>query len=631
MPASLSLQFFTRTPIISSLNPSTHKNSSTNVHSPSLPTTNNLQFPVLSNPISQSNAAIKVPTPPWMRGPLLLQPHEVLNLSKPRNKNSSKTADFEKTDKALTDKESGVRGKKAMIKIVKHIEALQENEDSLNTSENSEEFDIGESLGQLGGDGDQSFSKKLPWEKEEKFVYQKIKKEKVITKTELSLDRELLERLRTEAARMKNWVKVKKAGVTQGVVDEIRCVWRRNELAMVKFDVPLCRNMNRAREIVELKTGGLVVWRRKDSLVIYRGSNYHLTKSCYPRSGNYPTLVKDGELEFTSTIICTSDDATTPNINGSLFERETDRLLNGLGPRFVDWWMGKPLPVDADLLPEVIPGFMPPSRLCPSYSRPKLKDEELTYLRKVAYALPTHFVLGRNRKLQGLAAAILKLWQRSIIAKIAVKWGIPNTNNEEMANELKYLTGGVLLLRDKFYIILYRGKDFIPGKVAHLIVERETELKRCLVNEEDARLNAIETFYIADEPSADTCKIGTLDEFQDMEVKFGEPVKGNEESKLQLGAEKEKLEKELRNQENRLFIQEKKIEKSARELSKLNSSYVPAEMDTDLEIITEEERECFRKMGMKMHSYLVLDTQANLLPPRMVDGIQKLDFSKVGF
>lgn len=44
---------------------------------------------------------------------------------------------------------------------------------------------------------------------------------------------------------------------------------------------------------------------------------------------------------------------------------------------------------------------------------------------------------GRNRGHQGLAAAILKLWQTSIIAKIAVKWGIPNTNNEEMANELK--------------------------------------------------------------------------------------------------------------------------------------------------------------------------------------------------
>lgn len=44
---------------------------------------------------------------------------------------------------------------------------------------------------------------------------------------------------------------------------------------------------------------------------------------------------------------------------------------------------------------------------------------------------------GRNRGLQGLAAAILKLWQKSHTAKIAIKYGVPNTDNEVMANELK--------------------------------------------------------------------------------------------------------------------------------------------------------------------------------------------------
>lgn len=49
----------------------------------------------------------------------------------------------------------------------------------------------------------------------------------------------------------------------------------------------------------------------------------------------------------------------------------------------------------------------------------------------------SHISQGRNRKLQGLAAAILKLWEKCHIAKIAVKLGTPNTNNGEMANELK--------------------------------------------------------------------------------------------------------------------------------------------------------------------------------------------------
>ena len=49
-----------------------------------------------------------------------------------------------------------------------------------------------------------------------------------------------------------------------------------------------------------------------------------------------------------------------------------------------------------------------------------------------------------------------------------------------------------------------------------------------------------------------------------------------------------------------------KIEKSAKELAKLNFSWQPAELDVDPEIITEEERECLRKIGLKHNSCLVL-------------------------
>lgn len=58
-------------------------------------------------------------------------------------------------------------------------------------------------------------------------------------------------------------------------------------------------------------------------------------------------------------------------------------------------------------------------------------------LLSVKFLNPLLFSEGRNRRLQGLAAAILKLWEKSQIAKIAVKWGIPNTDNEQMADELK--------------------------------------------------------------------------------------------------------------------------------------------------------------------------------------------------
>lgn len=53
--------------------------------------------------------------------------------------------------------------------------------------------------------------------------------------------------------------------------------------------------------------------------------------------------------------------------------------------------------------------------------------------------MPSLFVhsVGRNRQHQGLAAAIVKLWEKSSIAKIAIKRGIPNTSNERMAEEIK--------------------------------------------------------------------------------------------------------------------------------------------------------------------------------------------------
>ena len=44
---------------------------------------------------------------------------------------------------------------------------------------------------------------------------------------------------------------------------------------------------------------------------------------------------------------------------------------------------------------------------------------------------------GRNKGLSGLAAAIVKLWEKSEIVKLGVKRGVQNTNNERMAEELK--------------------------------------------------------------------------------------------------------------------------------------------------------------------------------------------------
>ncbi|XP_076908025.1 chloroplastic group IIA intron splicing facilitator CRS1, chloroplastic-like isoform X2 [Bidens hawaiensis] len=558
----------------------------------------NLDF----NP-NPSNSATK--TAPWMKTPLVLEPNQVLDFTKPKNNNKSPDTKPEKTRKALTQKVSGGRGKQAMKKILYSIDNLeQQNQEELQDTHKHIEFNL--QLDELGDDNNINnnvnidnidgrdkkwFRRKLPWERDERMVFRRMKKEKLATAADLSLDEGLIERLRTEAKNMRKWVKVMKAGVNEGVVEQIRLIWKTDELAMIKFDVPLCRNMDRAREIVEIKTGGFVIWSKKDVLVVYRGCNYrdkHVTGTLYQTVG-----VHDEKVE-------------SMPVQGSLFEREADRLLDGLGPRFVDWWMPKPLPVDADLLPEVVPGYKPPSRLYPLTGRAKLTDTELTHLRKLAYHLPTHFVLGRNRNLQGLAAAILKLWEKCHIAKIAVKWGIPNTSNEQMASELKVLTGGVLLLRNKFYIILYRGKDFLPPNVADLVTDRETEIKSFQLEEETARANTVGTFDYLDQPSSDVSTVGTLKEFQIIQSEHEGFNGGISENEIQVEAEKLKLEKEIRIQERKFLILKMKINKASKQLAKLNSAWEPVEPNDDREVITSEERECLRKMGLKMDSTLVL-------------------------
>lgn len=44
---------------------------------------------------------------------------------------------------------------------------------------------------------------------------------------------------------------------------------------------------------------------------------------------------------------------------------------------------------------------------------------------------------GRSRQLQGLAAAMIKLWEKSSIAKIALKRGVQLTTSERMADDIK--------------------------------------------------------------------------------------------------------------------------------------------------------------------------------------------------
>jgi len=119
---------------------------------------------------------------------------------------------------------------------------------------------------------------------------------------------------------------------------------------------------------------------------------------------------------------------------------------------------------------------------------------------------------------------------------------------------MQRLTGGVLLLRNKFYIILYRGNDFLPKRVAALVENRELELRSFQFDEEVARMKALEAFSPIDEVPQDTSTSGTLTEFKKIQTKFEDTKNGNKELNLQLEAEICRLEKELKDKQHRAFI-----------------------------------------------------------------------------
>ncbi|GKA69316.1 CRM-domain containing factor CFM2, chloroplastic isoform X1 [Tanacetum coccineum] len=447
-------------------------------------------------------------------------------------------------------------------------------------------------------------------------------REKVPMMAELKVERGELRRLRGVGIGIKTRLKIGKAGITEGIVNGIHERWRRNELVKIVCE-DMCRlNMKRTHDLLEMKTGGLVIWRAGSIIILYRGADY---KYPYFVNNTKPNDASEGESTSSSldseegdvqesysigTEDVASDGQTkmtqTPLIKGvgsrtrvrfqlpgeAQLAEEADQLLHGLGPRFTDWYGYDPLPVDADLLPAVVPGYRKPFRLLPFGVQSTLTNDEMTTLRRLGRPLPCHFALGRNRKHQGLAAAILKLWEKCEIAKIAVKRGVQNTNSELMAEELKWLTGGTLLTRDKEYIVLYRGKDFLPATVSSAIEQRRNRGVDVLERKKLSRSSYVQ-------------------ENKDKEIgspSAAEPS-GMRDQKLELAIEQRKKksrEAAIKKTTSKLSQALESKERAEKLLEELDKEEIKQQLEVDKEGITEEERFMLRKVGLKMRPFLLL-------------------------
>ncbi|KAL6568147.1 hypothetical protein OROHE_003831 [Orobanche hederae] len=454
------------------------------------------------------------------------------------------------------------------------------------------------------------------------------------TLAELTIEDEELRRLRRMGMTLRERINVPKAGITGDVLEMIHDKWRKFELVRLKFHEDLAHDMKTAHEIVEVvvfwdieaisadcdyshqrRTGGLVTWRSGSVMLVFRGINYEgpVLKMQRVNSENDALFVPN----VTSPDNSVTNDSNSkrqvlqkpnPVISGpvkSMTEEEAEynSLLDGLGPRFEDWWGTGVLPVDADLLPQTIPGYKTPFRLLPVGMRSGLTNAEMTNLRKLAKSLPSHFALGRNRNHQGLAISIVKLWEKSLLVKIAVKRGIQNTNNKLMAEELKNLTGGVLLLRNKYYIVMYRGKDFLPPTVATALAERQEMAKQVQDVEEKVRVGPAAATPAAEENEA---QAGTLAEFYEAQARWGMNISAEERERMIEEASRAKHAKVIRRLEHKLAISQTKKLKAEKLLSKIVDSWVPVNPSDDQETITDEERVMYRKVGLRMKAYLPL-------------------------
>lgn len=285
---------------------------------------------------------------------------------------------------------------------------------------------------------------------------------------------------------------------------------------------------------------------------------------------------------------------------------ELNHLLDELGPRYKDWCGREPLPVDADLLPAVVPGYKSPLRLLPYGVKPCLSNKNTTNFRRLARTTPPHFVLGRNRELQGLANAMVKLWERSAIAKIAIKRGVQYTRNEIMAEELKRLTGGTLLSRNKEYIVFYRGNDFLPPVINETLKERR-KLAFLYQDEEDqARQMTSALIGSSVKTTKGPLVAGTLVETVAAISRWGNQPSSEDVEEMIRDSALARHASLVKHLENKLAQAKGKLKKSEKDLAKVQENLEPTELPTDLETISDEERFLFRKIGLSMKPYLFL-------------------------
>ncbi|TYI76571.1 hypothetical protein E1A91_D06G085500v1, partial [Gossypium mustelinum] len=225
----------------------------------------------------------------------------------------------------------------------------------------------------------------------------------------------------------------------------------------------------------------------------------------------------------------------------------------------------EPLAVDADLLPHVFPGYQPPITRLPYGVRHCLKDHEMTTFRRLA---------------------IVNLWERTAITKMAVKRGVENTCNESMAEELKRLAGGIAFQKQGIYYTKVKKSSAGGGRGS-------TREGLALVGS-NVKVSTLPLVA------------GTLTETTTATSRWGHQPSPDEVEEMRRNLALTQQASLVKYLEKKLAHAKGKLTKANKALAKMLAHLDPTDLPTDLETLSEEERILFRKMCLSMKPYLLL-------------------------
>ncbi|CAM6086930.1 unnamed protein product [Calypogeia fissa] len=349
---------------------------------------------------------------------------------------------------------------------------------------------------------------RFPWEREdargEAPAAEKLIQLKPPSLAELTLPQDELMRLKSLLGLTKHCISVGSSGVTDGVGESIHNQWRTSEVARVKCKGPPAHNMKRTHEILEERTGGLIVWRVGGACLIYRGKDYVPPPLNGPldfleQSTPTSVIASLDEGQAMSSALQEEDDEKGHLLPPSreVSETSVQRSIGGTSTEryeaFANWERVQDSDEQLQIADEVPKSKLRNTRrkierkvaICmakkhiaelelqkvekrllpvgPALDRENITDEERDMFIKLGLEMHECLLLGKRGVFEGTVDHMHEQWKRRPVVKVIYKVSY-RVDLEQTARMLELESRGIVVAMiptDKGQaIIVYRGKNY---------------------------------------------------------------------------------------------------------------------------------------------------------------------------